>query len=269
MKSRVSENIFRLWFITVVVLLLSVTARTADARNVLWQSRDQFVALERQDSADNGLVAANDHPVDISLDRLNSILVSIKVRFANRETHGPLFTTAAVQVLVPHLQNALKQAAPGEDVVFAVLGLHDALYGFAKSPKVTTGRLFFQAGKLNLIVGMVQNDVNEREDRRLAPFTPGSRQKQARGEWTLLTDTPLVRGDWLAFGEDWQAPLVSLPAAEKREAAAPVAAAQPEKRSEEVRKPAERLIILNELKEKGLITEDEYRTKRLEILNGI
>ena len=84
-----------------------------------------------------------------------------------------------------------------------------------------------------------------------------------------MTDTPLVRGDWLAFGDDWQAPVVSSPVAEKKVATGPAATVQPAKRSEEVRKPAERLIILKELKEKGLITEDEYRSKRLEILNGI
>ncbi|MDO9307887.1 MAG: SHOCT domain-containing protein [Deltaproteobacteria bacterium] len=269
MKTRVSGKIVLLWLATAAVLLLTVTARTADARNELWQSRDQFVALERQDSDGNTRIAANDHPAEFSLDRLTSILASIKVRFADSEKPGPLFTAPAIQVLAPHLQKALKQAAPGQDVVFAVFGLHDALYGLAKSPRVTTGRVFFKAGKLNLIVGLVQKDVNEREDRRLSPFTPGSRQKQASGEWTLLTDTPLVRGDWLAFGDDWQAPVVPSAVVEKKEAAGPAAAVQPAKRSEEVRKPAERLIILKELKEKGLITEDEYRAKRLEILNGI
>lgn len=257
--------IFRL-IVLVTLITLNSDFVSAAARHELWQSRDQFVALERQDSAGDARIAVNDHPVDISLDRLSSILASIKVRFADSEKPGPLFTAAAVQVLAPHLQKALKKAASGEDVVFAVFGLHDALYGLAKSPKVTTGRLFFKAGKLNLIVGLVQKDVNEREDRRLSPFTPGSRQNQADGDWTLVTDTPLVRRDWLAFGEDWQAPLVSPPVAGKVETSGSPQSAQ---RNEELRKPAERLIILNELKEKGLVTEDEYRAKRMEILNGI
>ncbi|MFH1026550.1 MAG: hypothetical protein V1791_00965, partial [Pseudomonadota bacterium] len=208
-------TIFRVLALVTLFTLNSGLVFAADRRE-LWQSRDQFVALERQESADNGLVAANDHPVEISLDRLTSILGSIKVRLADNEKPGPLFTLPAIQVLAPQMQKALKQAAPGQDVVFAVFGLHDALYGLAKSPRVTTGRVFFKAGKLNLIFGLVQKDVNEREDRRLSPFTPGSRQMQARGEWTLLTDTPLVRGDWMAFGEDWQAPLVSSPVAEKK-----------------------------------------------------
>jgi len=261
-------TIFRVLALVIFITLNAGLVFAAERRE-LWQSRDQFVALERQEPAENGLVAANDHPVEISLDRLTSIFGSIKVRLADSEKSGPLFTVPAIQVLVPHLQKALKLASPGQDVVFAVFGLHDALYGLAKSPRVTTGRVFFKAGKLNLIVGLVQKDVNEREDRRLSPFTPGSRQKQASGEWTLLADTPLVRGDWLAFSEDWQALVVPSAVVEKKEAAVPATTVQPAKRSEEIRKPAERLIILKELKEKGLITEDEYRAKRQEILNGI
>jgi hypothetical protein len=253
----------------VLGLLLLSSVSSASGGRYLWQSRDQFVAVVSRDTAKNAAADVNDHPVEMPLDRLSSIFSSISVRLSDGEKPGPLFTAAAVQVLVPYLQQGLRQAAPGDDVVFAVFGLHDALYGLAKSPRVTTGRVFYKAGKLNLIVGLVQKDVNEREDRRLSPFTPGSRQQISTGEWALLTDTPLVRRDWMAFGEEWQAPVVPAAVVEKKAAAGQVAPVQPVKRQEEVRKPAERLMILNELKEKGLITEDEYRAKRLEILNGI
>ncbi len=253
----------------VLILLLHFSTSHASDVRYLWKSRDQFVSVVPQDSAKDATPVANDHPVELPLDRLDSILSSINVRLAGSEKPGPLFTTAAVQVLAPHLQQGLRQAAPGDDVTFAVFGLHDALYGLAKSPRVTTGRVFYKGGKLNLIVGLVQKEVNDREDRRLSPFTPGSRQKAAAGEWALLTDTPLVRRDWMAFGEEWQAPVVPAGIVDKKAAAGQSTAVQPAKRHEDARKPAERLVILNELKEKGLITEDEYRVKRLEILNGI
>lgn len=272
MKSRVHVKVIRFWFVAAAVLMFftaSETVYAADSRRTIWQSRDQFVSVVSQDSAKDAPSVANDHPVEISLDRLTSILTSINVRLADSEKPGPLFTAAALQFLVPHLQQGLRQAAPGDDVVFAVFGLHDALYGLAKSPRVTTGRIFYKAGKLNLIVGLVQKEVNEREDRRLSPFTPGSRQKASAGEWTLLTDTPLVRRDWMAFGEEWQAPVVQQSAVEKKAAPLKVEPVQPAKRQDDVRKPAERLTTLNELKEKGLITEEEYRAKRMDILNGI
>lgn len=272
MKSRAYVNVIRFWFMAVAVLILFTAVKAvhaADSKRNIWQSRDQFVSVVPQDSAKDAAPAANDHPVELSLDRLNSILSSINVRLTDSEKPGPLFTTAAVQALAPHLQQGLRQAGPGDDVVFAVFGLHDALYGLAKSPRVTTGRVFYKSGKLNLIVGLVQKEVNDREDRRLSPFTPGSRQKAAAGEWALLTDTPLVRKDWMVFGEEWQAPVMPATIIEKKAAAGQSTAVQPAKRREDVRKPAERLVILNELKEKGLITEDEYRVKRLEILNEI
>lgn len=262
------------WFYSVasgvlVLLMLSATAQAADVRH-LWQSRDQFVALERQDSTSSGPAQPNDHPAELTLERITTILSSINIRAEDGGKPEPLLTGSAVQTLAPYLQQGLQQASPAQDVTFAVIGLHSALYGLAKSPKVTTGRVFFKAGRLNIIVGLVQQEVRDRDDRRLFPFTPGSRQKTAAGEWTLLAGTPLVRRDWMAFAEEWQVPVVQNPVAEKKSVpavqSAPVQAPNPDS---DTRRPAERLINLNELKEKGLITEDEYRTKRLEILNGI
>jgi hypothetical protein len=181
----------------------------------------------------------------------------------------PLLTRSAVDALAPYLQQALQQASATEDVTFAVIGLHDALYGLAKSPKVTTGRAFYTSGQLNIIFGIIQQEVRDRDDRRLYPFTPGSRQKTAEGEWTLLPLTSQsgysqIRKDWLTFGNEWQAPAPQTAVVDQR---AP--AAQPEKRIIDPRKPADRLNTLKELKEKGLISEEEYRAKRLDILNGL
>jgi len=164
----------------------------------------------------------------------------------------------------------LRKAARDEDVTFAIIGLHKSAIGLAKSPKVTTGRLFYQGGRFNIIFGLVQNDFNERADRRLSPFTPGSRQKVAEGEWTLLPHTgqsgyKQVRRDWVTFSEEWQTPVVQTPVAVKNIPSTKSAPAQ----NKDTHTPAERLITLKELQEKGLISEEEYKTKRLEILNGL
>lgn len=245
----------------------------ADGR-MIWQSRDQFVALERQDLGPDGPALPNDHPAELTPDRLTAFLASIDLRSADSDKQAPLFTRSAVQVLAPHLRQGLRQAAPGEDVTFAVIGLHDALYGLAKSPMVTTGRLFYKGGRLNLIVGLVQKEVNDRDDRRLSPFTPGSRKKAPAGEWTLQARAgqdavTLVRKDWISSGEDLRTPVVPPPVVEKGGAPAQVRPAPSAKRHEDAHRPAERLTILNELKEKGLISEEEYRAKRQEILNGL
>ena len=251
-----------------VLLMFSSTSRASDER-YLWQSRDQFVALERQDTASAGPAQPNDHPADLPLDRLTAILSTIDIRPTVGAKPEPLLTGPAVAALAPYLRQALQQASPNQDVTFAVIGLYSALHGLAKSPKVTTGRVFYKAGRLNIIVGLVQQEVRDRDDRRLFPFTPGSRQKASPGEWTLLTNTPLVRGDWMAFGEEWQNPVAPAAAVEQRLPATQAAPIPPEKRNSDTRTPADRLTTLNELKNKGLISEEEFRSKRLEILNGI
>ena len=127
-----------------------------------------------------------EHPeVAIALNNLGRILQDT----GNNAAAEPLFTRKTLETLTPQLVLALQKAAPGDDITFAVIGLHDALYGLTKEPRVTTGRLFVRNGRLNLIVGLAQRDVNEREDRRLAPFTPGSRKTAAAGEWQLHVPT--------------------------------------------------------------------------------
>jgi hypothetical protein len=262
----------RLAGLTCAVLALLAFSSVSPASDVryLWQSRDQFVALERLELA----AAVNDHPTEQTLERLSSILSSIVMRGPDGAKPEPVFTQQGVEILAPHLQQALRQASSGEDVTFAVIGLHSALFGFAKSPKVTTGRVFYKAGRLNVVFGCAQKDFNEREDRRISPFIPGSRQKAAEGEWTLLPQTgrngfSLVRKDWVTFSDEWLAPVAPAPVVEQKAPPVPAAPVQPVKTAIDPRKPSERLTILNELKDKGLITEEEYRGKRLEILNGL
>jgi hypothetical protein len=256
-----------------VLLMLSSTAQASAAR-YLWQSREQFVALERQDPVTGGPAQPNDHPVDLTLERITAILSSIDMRATDGGKAEPLLTGSAVQAFAPYLRQGLQQASSSEDVTFAVIGLHDALYGLAKSPKVTTGRVFYKAGRLNIIVGLVQQEVRDRDDRRLFPFTPGSRQKALEGEWTLLPQAGqngfnLARKDWVTFSDEWRAPFAQKPVAEQNVPSVQPTQVQPVQRNHDTRKPAERLSTLNELKDKGLISEEEYRGKRLEILNGL
>jgi len=252
-----------------VLLIFSSTSHASAVRH-LWQSRDQFVALDRQDSSLGGAAISNDHPIEISPDRLTAILASIEVRIEAGNKPELLFTSQSLEVLVPQLVQGFRQAAPGEDVTFAIIGLYKALHGFTKSPKVTTGRAFYKDGRLNIIFGLAQKDVNERVDRRLEPFTPGIRQKAAEGEWTLVPQPVQngfnqIRKDWMTFSDEWRTPV----AQEKIVPSVQPLPAQMEKRITDTHRPADRLSTLNELKEKGLITEDEYRTKRLEIMNGL
>lgn len=260
-------------FAGLVLLMLSSTSHASDVRHI-WQSRDQFVALERQDASQGGTAVINDHPVELSPDRLAAMLASVELHSEDSNRPEQLITNQSLEVLVPQMVQGFRQAAPSEDVTFAIIGLHKSMLGFAKSPKVTTGRAFFKGGRLNVIFGLVRNEFNEREDRRLSPFTPGSRQKAAQGEWVLLAQPgrngfSLSRKDWVAFSDEWRAPVAQIPVSDQNVPPVPTAPAQSGKRSNDTRSPAERLTTLNELKGKGLISEEEYQGKRMEILNGL
>jgi hypothetical protein len=282
--SRGADRLIHLAYAVLFLLLLASVSHASDVRK-LWESRDQFVALER-----SGTGIANDHPLELSPDRLTAILASIQVTTADNRSPQQLITNQSIEALVPHLVQGFRQAEPGDDVTFAIIGLYTSAMGLAKSPKVTTGRAFYKGGRLNVIFGFVQKDFNERADRRLYPFTPGSRLKTSEGEeWSLLPQPgqggySIVRKDWVTFGDDWRVAAVQAPVAEHRvplpqAVPATVTPAQPapvqivpdqtSKPDNGKRSPAERLTTLNELKDKGLISIEEYRDKRREILNGL
>jgi len=81
-------------------MMIVPVAHTAEGRQ-LWQSRDQFVALERQDSLHNETRQLNDHPTVISYDRLTAILASIEFMAADCGKTGQIITSQSLEVLVP------------------------------------------------------------------------------------------------------------------------------------------------------------------------
>ncbi len=250
--------------------LLVAAADSFASRNTLWQSRDQFVALEDQGGGQQQKVELNTHPAVISNARIEAMLSSLDVRVSDSNAVEPLFTRESLDVLVPQLQAALGQARPYEDVTFAVIGLYKAMFGLAKSGRVTTGRVFVKDGRFNIIFGLVRQDFKEREDRRLSPFTPGDRKYVLPGEWKLLPQggqkIDFVRKDWVVFESSWQAPVEMAPVPAGAPKITPPISNIPD---EGRHSAAERLIILNDLKSKGLISDDEYRAKRTSILNEL
>lgn len=260
----------------------SVAIGTAEAGSgrTVWKSREQFVDVVPREPEGSGS-AVNEHPASVSPLELRRLLSSVALSREGDETS--LFSETELKVLESAGVKGLRQAGPDEDVTFAVFGYHTALQGFLKETRVTTGRMFYQDGKLNLILGIAQREVMDNEDRRLNPFVPGSRLKQAdlAGRITAAAGGvpfTMKRPDWLVFSPYSDSPPVVEAVQPRPESAAPVAvpATQPQEPSKRVdrptnqtRSPEERLILLNDLKQKGLITDEEYRAKRLRILDEI
>ena len=253
------------------------------AGRTIWKVREQFVEVVPQE---RGVGTANDHPVSVSPAELRRYLASVAVLLPGAGAPVPLLSDTELKVLEDAGLKGLSQAAPDEDVTFAVYGYHPALQGFLKQTKVTTGRMFYQEGRLNLIFGIVQREVLDTEDRRLNPFVPGSRLTPSilDGRITAVAGGvpfTLKRPDWLVFAPAGSVPPPAEPTKSRPEAVAPVVApaapvAPVPEAPKRVDRPAgqtrsleERLMLLNELKQKGLITEEEYRAKRTRILDEL
>jgi hypothetical protein len=278
---------FKQWapvcFIIALVVMSAGVAGCATTKpeetreRTLWQVRDQYVKIEKQDRQAGITVPANLHPANVSADRVRDMLESIEVRFPEDKV-GRLFNEEELTVLSENIHVGLGLARPDEDITFAIIGHYPVLLGL-KERMVTTGRVFCRDGELDIIFGDVHRIVREFEDRRLYPLLPGSRSAAPPREWRLAVKPggetfTLTRPDWVTFSLAAQPPPVPAPAppvgestgAEKK--AAP--AVSPAKPAAVGKKSAEeRLMILNELHDKKLITDEEYRAKRLEILNEL
>ena len=247
----------------------------------LWQAHDQYVAVAAKDASPDS--AANDHPAILDYAQIQKGLASLQFRAKGSDTAIPLFTDYEISVLSEHIRTGLAQAGPNEDVVFAVIGNHTSLLGLAKRRMVTTGRVFLSKGKLNLIFGKLHEDVSDYEDRRLNPFVPGTRSASGSPSTGRVSST-LGGNGVVTKRDDW----ITLPLADlaenslnqakplkNAETAPPITGSEPAV-SKPVGKPRpalpsgkspeERLRILNDLKDKHLISDEEYKTKRIQIL---
>ncbi len=267
------------WFLMMLVTVGGgagcATAGAGPAARTLWESREQFVKIEKQDKPAQGIAPANAHPADVPVERLREMLASIEVRVADKDKTVPLFYDEELDILSDKLHAGLAAAGPDEDVAFAIIGHYPVLLGL-KERMVTTGRVFCRDGRLDIIFGDVHRPVKDNEDRRLYPFLQGSRAVARQGAWALTARAggesfAMERPDWITFPiVGSAAPAVAPAVREETGRPAVPSAVSPAKPAATARKSIEeRLRTLNDLHDKKLITDEEYRTKRQEILNEL
>lgn len=238
----------------------------------LWQIGDQFVAIAPQDSP---AAPPNEHPATLDRGRLASTFAALRLSERGETNTVPLFTEYQLEMLAEQVGSGLSRAKPNEDITFALIGNHLSLLGIAKRPKVTTGRVFMARGKLNIIFGQAHEEVSERDDRRLKPFIPGSRGKapdpsfpditSAAGKGAYSRQAP----NWLVLSLLDATPVPHQQAVTPAVAPVPTTQPSPPQPSNQPAPAEERLKTLKNLREKQLITDEEYRSKRQQILDGI
>ncbi|MBX3607520.1 MAG: SHOCT domain-containing protein [Piscinibacter sp.] len=227
----------------------------------------------------------NQHPAVIQPEVLRSQLAQVRYVVRGDATEA-LFAGSELDELVEPLSQALASAGPGDDVLLLSSSRRGG--GILTQPQGVTARLFVQGNALQLIVHDTRYEfMNQYLGSRVPPtFTYGSRASSGSPQLRSASAKG-PRGDWLALPLIVTAatnapagpmpavlPAAAAPAAAATPAPAP-AAAPPAAPMPRPRDPGfadeieQRLITLKRLRDRGLITEEEYQQKRKEILQQL
>ncbi len=271
----------------------------SNVKSVIWTNQDQFVRIESQDR-DSIMVSANDHPAKLSANLIRKTLGSLEVQFQGEEKPVPIFSQEELEILGEPISRGLAQAEPNEDITFAIAGIHQG----RTSQDISTYRLFVQDDRLNLIIGT----LHQKYTGDMALLIPGSRKYTPHSiNWTIeprvgmkhktngaLTSDVVTRYDWLILNPT---PDTFREAAQIWEDSAEFESEQHRMQQKiqkmeqsieqikrtsttgtpmtapavptELNKIEQRLQVLQQLKNKGLINDDEFRSKKQEILDSI
>ena len=217
---------------------------------------------------------ANQQPVRLQADALREQLALVQ-----RGDKQPLFAKDELSELTPPLVDAIGHAGANDDVVLVSSSRRDG--GFLAKPTAVTARLFVQGDGLQLVVHDTRFDFyDDYRGTHSAPrFVYGSRAAPS-GAAIASSGATNRRADWLSI--PLQVAQVDAPMAAP--VAAPVPAVQTPMAPPATQSPAparapadavgggdaeRRLETLKRLRDKGLISEDEYQLKRKEILQQL
>ncbi len=263
--------------------------------DVIWNAGNNvFFKYANQDKT---IFGKNDHPVEVTAQDISTVLGSLKIRNKElpvaEEKLQPVFSAKQTKLLGDYLAIGLKNAKPDQDVIFAMEKSKRRLLGLQSDRLFVAGRAFYKDDKLNVIVGDYDRPRDEGYEAAYDPtnvgivryhFDYGSREKISSNFSKTIVKVDGVkhkkvdntqRDNWLVI--DVQAAF----AANARNAKNRQQEATARKR-EEIREildseaapsvkrstPSleDRFTTLQQLKDKGLITDEEYAEKRKQLL---
>jgi len=285
-----------------------------DDKDIIWRSGlNLYFKYTQQDETKYG---KNDHPVELDAITINNALKSLEFTeksFLSRERIRVVFSVSQINLLSKQLEKGLKNAKPGQDIIFVMEGGSRKLI-LLNEKNFVAGRVFYKEGKLNIILGeydMARNDAFESaydpSGRAAVPYSfnhgrrskgtnhfkgsiiavPGVENKnfgkKLRKDW-LMIDVEIASKAYLTALNERNNPSVKqdrqiqIEAAklsrERREMRAEMARMRKEMQEHSpettsTKSPEERIATLEQLREKELITQEEYDSRREEILNDI
>ncbi len=238
----------------------------------------EYTAIQRAERESGA--PPNQQPATIAPETLRALLAPARL-VTGRSSTAPLFHPDELSDLIEPLAEALSVAGPGDDLL--LLSTHRRGEGILRTPTGLTARLFVQGDALNLIVHEARRDfVDAAIGSRIPPsFTFGSRG--AAGAVSLQDPgATLKRADWLVIPLQRAAvaapvaapapavlPAVVAPPAPAPQAVAPALAPAPKAAPASADEIEQRLVTLKRLRERNLISEEEYQQKRREILQAL
>jgi hypothetical protein len=270
-------------------------ATAASKAQEIWKAPDEFVLLAPQDAVEGDTPPLNDQPIVLDSGPLAAALVKLRVHEGKDPTETvAVFGSDAARRLAAPLSEALSRAAADQDVLFAV-DMAQKAATFGSNSVSVAGRAFYRSQHLHLIIGELHVSTVPAEyknypigypkiDRRLHPHQTGERLKETRYNPAAHFDTSdnvrlfvqggKERSDWLVLDVDALAGAQIQAPAASTTAPAPTGG-NPERSSADTATPAgstsieERLLRLKHLRDRDLISDEEYRHIRNEILNQL
>jgi len=286
-----------------------------DDEDVIWKSGlNRYFKYAEQDRS---VAGKNDHPVKLDAIDISTALKALQFgekSFLRGEEIKYVFSLPQIILLGKQLEKGLKNAKPGQDIIFVMEGGQSKLVLLINKTFVA-GRVFYKDGKLNIILGeydLARNaafeSVYDPSGRGAIPYTfhHGKRSKESKRFNGQLEDAPGIENKKLGrkFRKDWFVIDVELaskgylaqleesknPSSFKDDKRFQVEAAKLAKERRQLRvemarmrkemkelssdpgsnkSPEERIATLEQLREKELITQEEYDTRRQDILNDI
>lgn len=276
---------FRWRCLSLLVLAVALTAcATTGARDVIYvyQSDDNFVRLEPIEPG----APPNSHPAVIAANQLTRLLADLQVTGGASVGKAPVFLPQELETIVPPLVSALARAEPNQDVTFAVTAPRGFAGRFA-SKTLTTGRVFVSGDSLNLIFGVIQQPLDPEPAGYYSarhPIVPGTRSRRIDFAARIEPGSGRFyerRPDWLVF-DGAAKPATSTPSAPPPASAVPTtppaSGAEPKPGGEAPSTPSvdskaqeieNKLRVLDALRKRGAITEQEYQERRRAVLEQL
>lgn len=203
----------------------------------------------------------NQHPATLTPDALRDQLAHVRF-VAPSGSRQALFANDELAELAGTLSQAFERADPADDVLLLSSARREG--GMLGSPMAVTARLFVQGGNLQFIAHDARFDFYDtyRGTRTLPRFVFGSRS--AAGSVTLeAAGATSKRADWLSIPVAAVAPAAAAAVPQPAQTPTPAKAAD---KNEDIER---RLETLKRLRDKNLISEDEYQQKRKELLQQL